>query len=287
MNKIENISWQRGANALVGKVRKAIIPAAGYGTRSLPITKVLPKEMFPICGKPAIHYIVEEAVMSGIEEILIIVSRNKNMILDYFDESLELEYFLIQTNKSHLLNKISRPDVNIQYIRQPYAKGLGDAVSLGEKFVGDEPVAILLPDDIFLYEKKPALAQLIDVYEELNASTIAVQKVEKELLKNYGVIKEKKVSDCIYEIKDIVEKPQSNPPSDLAVCGRYVLEPKLFSYLRKTLPDASGEIQLTDALRKLIKKKNCYAKELQAERYDIGSDKEYYQLIKRLNETNK
>ncbi|MGO4889381.1 UTP--glucose-1-phosphate uridylyltransferase [Anaerobacillus sp. MEB173] len=268
----------------MSKIKKAVIPAAGYGTRSLPITKVIPKEMFPICGRPAIHYIVEEAALAGIKEILIVVSRNKNMILDYFDASLELEYFLEQMNKKHLLEKINIPNVNIQYVRQPYAKGLGDAVRLSKSFVGNEPFAILLPDDIFLSKKETALEQLMKVYDEFSTSTIAVQKVKREFLKNYGVIKEERVSEGVYNVVDIVEKPLSNPPSDLAVCGRYILEPEIFSLLEMVAPDPSGELQLTDALKQLVLTKSCIAKQLNAERFDIGSEKDYINLIQRLNQ---
>ncbi|OLO35876.1 UTP--glucose-1-phosphate uridylyltransferase [Alkalihalophilus pseudofirmus] len=264
------------------KIKKAIIPAAGYGTRSLPITKVLPKEMFPINGKPAIHYVVEEAVASGIEEILIVVSRNKNMIIDYFDRSLELETFLAETNKHHLLEKLSVPEAHIQFVRQPYAKGLGDALELGKPFINDEPFAVLLPDDLFI-EKEQSLKQLIKVYEKFNSNVIGVQKVKKELLKNYGVIKEKNISTGLHEVVGIVEKPQTSPPSNLAVVGRYVLHPDIFSFLMKTKPGVGGEIQLTDALKEMLKERNCYGYEVSGERYDIGSHKDYYKLLKKMN----
>jgi UTP--glucose-1-phosphate uridylyltransferase len=266
------------------KIKKAIIPAAGYGTRSLPITKVIPKEMFPIAGKPAIHYIVEEAVQSGIEEILIVVSRNKNMILDYFDRSLELEAFLEKKNKSYLLDKDHIPNIGIQYVRQPYAEGLGDAIKLGRKFIGNDPFAVLLPDDIFLCPKKAALAQLIDVYSTYETPLIVLEKVKTELLSNYGVIREKKLSDRLYEVIDIVEKPKSSPPSNLAVSGRYIFNDSIFSYLDKVTKGAGGEIQLTDAIKLLLKEQRCLGLEVIGERFDIGTDKDYIKLIKKLSD---
>lgn len=265
------------------KIRKAIIPAAGYGTRSLPITKVVPKEMFPILGKPAIHYIVEEAVASGIEEILIVVSRNKNMILDYFDRSLELEAFLEKANKENLLKKINLPKVHIQYVRQPYAEGLGDAIYLGKQFVEGEPFAVLLPDDIFVCSKKPALKQLVDLYNDYNSPVIALQKVKKDLLKNYGVIKEKKLLGNIYKIIDIIEKPEDSPPSNLAVCGRYILEPSIFSSLNAITKGTNGELQLTDAIKALIKTQKFYGVKIKGERFDIGNEKDYIKLINKFS----
>ncbi|OIJ10378.1 UTP--glucose-1-phosphate uridylyltransferase [Anaerobacillus alkalilacustris] len=264
------------------KITKAIIPAAGYGTRSLPITKVIPKEMFPIAGKPAIHYIVEEAIRAGIEEILIVVSRNKNMILDYFDRSLELEAFLEKKNKQHLLKRSALPNIHIQYVRQPYAEGLGDAIKLGKHFVGSQPFAVLLPDDIFVCPKQGALEQLVDAYHTYRSSLVALKKVRKDLLVNYGVIKEKQLAEKLYEVVDIVEKPKSSPPSDLAVSGRYIFEPSIFSFLDTVSRGAGGEIQLTDAIKALVMEEKCYGVEVYGERYDIGSEKEYVKLINRM-----
>ncbi|MBM7096066.1 UTP--glucose-1-phosphate uridylyltransferase [Bacillus sp. H-16] len=262
-------------------VRKAIIPAAGYGTRSLPITKVLPKEMFPIAGKPAIHYIVEEAVAAGIEEVLIIVSRNKNVILDYFDRSLELEAFLAINNKEYLLEKTTLPKVHIQYIRQPFARGLGDAVLLGERFAHGEPFAVLLPDDFFVTGGGVgALEQLVERFYKTGKSTVAVQKMEKAALHQYGVIKPGQAqSGEASDITDIVEKPKVDPPSDLAVCGRYVFTPELFSCLHSVLPGAGGEIQLTDGIRSMLKTSPCEALEVKGTRFDLGKEEEYYRLI--------
>lgn len=264
------------------KVKKAIIPAAGYGTRSLPITKVLPKEMFPVNGKPAIHYIVEEAVAAGIEEILIVVSRNKNMILDYFDRSLELETFLEKTNKLHLLDVTFSPNIHIQYVRQPFAEGLGDAVALGKRFVGNEPFAVLLPDDIFLSPKTAPIAQLINTFNKYESTVIGLQSVDLDFLKNYGVIKEKKINEGLYQVLDIVEKPKTAPPSNLAVTGRYIFNSSIFSFLEKVGKGAGGEIQLTDAIKALLAVENCFGINIVGDRYDIGSEKDYVSLINKL-----
>lgn len=261
-------------------IKKAIIPAAGYGTRSLPITKVIPKEMFPIKGKPAIHYIVEEAASSGIEEILIIVSRNKNMIIDYFDRSLELEAFLEKNHKLHLLENMSIPNVHIQFVRQPFAKGLGDAIKLGKPFINDEPFAVLLPDDLFI-GKKPSLQRLIDQYKKVQSNIIGLKKIESAFIHNYGVIDGKRLNQRLHEITNLIEKPQKTPPSNLAIVGRYVLHPTIFDYLNKGNEGTGGEIQLTDSLRDMLREQKCYGYELIEDRYDIGSEIEYFNLLKR------
>ncbi|MCA0987848.1 UTP--glucose-1-phosphate uridylyltransferase [Guptibacillus algicola] len=263
-------------------IKKAVIPAAGYGTRSLPITKVIPKEMFPICGKPAIHYVVEEAVASGIEEILIVISRTKNLIMDYFDHSLELEAFLERVNKTHLLKKTQVPNVHIQYVRQSHAKGLGDAISLAKPFTGDEPFAVLLPDDIFL--GTPALSELIEVYKKNKANVIAVKEVADEYLKDYGVIEGKLKSDGVYDITDIVEKPTSNPPSNLAVTGRYVFTSSIYQKLNQLHPGTGGEIQLTDAIRDVLGSEKCLARVSSGKRFDIGKEEEYIKLIQSIHQ---
>lgn len=259
-------------------IKKAIIPAAGYGTRSLPITKVLPKEMFPIGGKPAIHLVVEEAQAAGIEEILIIVSRSKNIIIDYFDRSLELELFLKQSNKAHLLKKIELPKVNIHYVRQEYAKGLGDAISLGETFVDDEPFAVLLPDDIYI-DKHYGISELINVYNEKNSNVLAINEVPEEYLKNYGVIQGKQLSESLYSIESIIEKPLKNPPSNFAVTGRYIFKPSVFSFLKQVKPGEGNEIQLTDAILLMLEHDYFYAKVCEGERYDIGRYEDYIKLV--------
>jgi UTP--glucose-1-phosphate uridylyltransferase len=262
-------------------IKKAIIPAAGYGTRSLPITKVLPKEMFPIKGKPAIHYIVEEAAASGIEEILIIVSRSKNMIIDYFDRSIELETFLEKNNKLHLLQEMTIPNIHIQFVRQPIARGLGDALSLAKPFVNNEPFAVLLPDDVFV-ETEPGLRKLINIYKKRRGSVVGVKKVPTHLLHNYGVINGEAITQQLFEVTDLIEKPQNDPPSNLAVVGRYVLDPDIFSYIENVKPGSGGEIQLTDAIKAMLEDKKCYAQELLGDRYDIGSELGYFELLKRM-----
>ncbi|GAA0340596.1 UTP--glucose-1-phosphate uridylyltransferase [Bacillus carboniphilus] len=264
-------------------IKKAIIPAAGYGTRCLPITKVIPKEMFPIGEKPAIQYIVEEAMNSGIEEILMVVSRAKNIIVDYFDHSLELEAFLARKNKKYLLEELEFPKIQIHYTRQPYAKGLGDAVLLGKQFAQGDPVAVLLPDDIVVAKRTPALQQLVNVYNQTGGSVIGLKKVPSEFLKKYGVIKGQLIGNETIKIGDIVEKPQENPPSNLAVVGRYIFTPEIFSFLEKIAPGKDEEYQLTDAIKELIGDKNVFGRIIDGDRYDIGNIDEYVQLINNLH----
>ncbi|MFF2448551.1 UTP--glucose-1-phosphate uridylyltransferase [Neobacillus sp. NPDC058068] len=266
-------------------VRKAIIPAAGYGTRSLPITKAIPKEMFPLGLKPAIHYIVEEAANSGIEQLLIITSKSKDMIIDYFDYSLELDTFLKNQNKEHLVEKLALPKVEILYIRQPYASGLGDAIRLGKDFVGNEPFGVLLPDDIIIPQKIPALKELIDVHKETHGSVIALKQVHQDCLKDYGVIQGKDSPDFI-NIQDIVEKPINNPPSNLAVVGRYIFTPEIFQSLDTVKKGVGGEIQLTDAIKGLLASESVFGKVISGDRYDIGKLAEYVQLMNILSRDN-
>lgn len=269
-------------------VKKAVIPAAGYGTRQLPITKVLPKEMFPIGGRPAIDYIIEEAEKSGIEEILIIFSRFKNMIMDYYDRSLELETFLEYKNKSHLLKKTWPPNVHIQYIRQAFANGLGDAVKLAKHFVGNDAFAVMLPDEIIINNDKPPLQQLIDVHNKHTGFVVALQQEEQKELKNYGVIDGEQIDYGLYKLKNIIEKPQHNPPSNLAVVGRYVFDSKIFPFLEKQTPGINGEIQLTDAMKELLmKEKNGYGIEVEGERFDIGKEGEYIKIQNKMAKNKK
>ncbi|WP_160726182.1 UTP--glucose-1-phosphate uridylyltransferase [Bacillus sp. USDA818B3_A] len=260
-------------------VRKAIIPAAGYGTRTLPITKVLPKEMLPICGKPAIDYLVQEAINSGIEQILIVVSRSKNMILDYYDRSVELETYLEEKGKNHLLKEVSLPDVHFQYVRQTYARGLGDAILLGKHFVGNEPFAVLLPDEIIMSDQQPPLGQLIEMYKKYKGNIVGVKKMNKELLGSYGVIQPDPLGEKEYKLNDIIEKPQADPPSDLAVVGRYVFDPAIFHYLHKVNPGIGGEIQLTDAIKEMAQDYTSYGLEIEGKSYDISKSSEYVKLI--------
>ncbi|MEH7381668.1 UTP--glucose-1-phosphate uridylyltransferase [Bacillus sp. JJ1533] len=264
-------------------IKKAIIPAAGFGTRGLPMTKVLPKEMLPIAGRPAIDYIVEEAVKAGIEQILMIVSRTKNLIVDYYDRSLELEAFLEQQNKKHLLNTLELPKVKIYYMRQFYPKGLGHAVLLAKEFVGNDPFAILLPDEIYLSTKQNPLEELIDSYNEYGKNVIALQQVDEEYLKSYGVIQvEKKEKDNLYKISDIVEKPKTNPPSNLAVTGRYILKPDIFSCLEQTKPGVGSEVQLTDAIKMMLQSESAYGLEVASERFDIAKEADYVRLVQKI-----
>ncbi|MEH7239223.1 UTP--glucose-1-phosphate uridylyltransferase [Bacillus sp. JJ1562] len=260
-------------------VTKAIIPAAGFGTRSLPITNVLPKEMFPIGVKPAIHYVVEEAEKAGIEQLLIILSRSKNMIVDYFDDSLGLEAFLERENKQHLLKKHSIPKIQIYYTRQPYPKGLGDAIHLGKSFIGNDPFAVLLPDDIIISEEKPAIKQLIDEYKSQKSSVLGLNKVENEHLEKYGVIKGKKEKKELIEIKDVIEKPKTDPPSNLAIIGRYVFTPDIYHYLGRLKPGVGGEYQLTDAIKNMLVDHSIFGKVINGKRYDIGNADEYINLL--------
>lgn len=263
-------------------VKKAVIPAAGYGTRNLPITKVLPKEMFPICGRPAIDYIVQEAIEAGIEEILIVLSRSKTMIMDYFDRSLELETFLNTNGKSHLLPLLQQPNVHIQYVRQSYASGLGDAIRLAERFVNNDPFAVLLPDQFFVNEKNNALRKIIEAYNEHETNIIGVKEVRKEDLKLYGVIEGLEVSDGLYNMIDIIEKPQINPPSNLAVIGRYVFTPEIFSFLHQTSPGIGNEVQLTDAIKKMLLTHPVKAQVLTMDCFDLGKEAEYVALLQQL-----
>jgi len=260
-----------------GKIRKAVIPAAGMGTRFLPATKAQPKEMLPIVDKPAIQYIIEEAVQSGIEEILIITGRNKRSIEDHFDRSVELEIILKEQGKYELLNLVEEiADVTIHYVRQKEAKGLGHAVLCAKQFVGNEPFAVLLGDDI-IDASVPCLKQMMSVYEDCPGSILGVQEVPQDKVCNYGIVKPKLVKHNLWQAVDLVEKPATNEaPSRLAVLGRYILQPEIFDILENTQPGKGGEIQLTDALRTLAMGKNSvYAYNFEGRRYDVG-DKQGY-----------
>lgn len=253
------------------KVRTAVIPAAGLGTRFLPATKAQPKEMLPIVDKPCIQYIIEEAIDSGIEDILIITGRNKRAIEDHFDRAVELELTLKAQGKYDLLGlvrELSR--VTIHYVRQKEPKGLGHAVLCAKHFVGDEPFAVLLGDDIMDAEV-PVLKQLMDVYEDCGGSVLGVQEVPREKVSSYGVVKPVPVKDHLWRAEDLVEKPSlAEAPSRLAVLGRYIITPEIFSILEKTEPGRGGEIQLTDALKKLAEREPVFAYEFEGRRYDSG-----------------
>ena len=256
------------------KIRKAIIPAAGLGTRFLPATKAQPKEMLPIVDTPAIQFIVEEAVASGIEELLIITGRNKRSIEDHFDRSLELEMQLKEHGKYDMLKMVEEiSDIQIHFIRQKEARGLGHAVLCARQFVGAEPFAVLLGDDL-VDAKVPCLAQLIDVYEDYGGSVLGVQQVPQSQVSRYGIVAPRQVKPNVWQAIDLVEKPEAEKaPSRLAVLGRYVLTPAIFDILEHTKPGAGEEIQLTDAICELARKEEGYAYRFEGRRYDIG-DKE-------------
>lgn len=255
------------------KIKKAVIPAAGLGTRFLPATKAQPKEMLPIVDKPTIQYIIEEAVASGIEEILIITGRNKKCIEDHFDKSVELELELEKSGKQEMLKLVREISdmVDIHYIRQKEPKGLGHAISCAKTFVGNEPFAVLLGDDLVYNEEKPCLKQLIDCYNEYNTSILGVQTVDEKDVDKYGIIKGIHIEGRVHKVRGLVEKPAvEEAPSNIAILGRYIITPQIFKILEETKPGRGGEIQLTDALSKLIGEEAIYAYEFEGTRYDIG-----------------
>lgn len=253
-------------------VKKAIIPAAGLGTRFLPATKSQPKEMLPIVDKPTLQYIIEEAINSGIEEILIITGRNKKSIEDHFDKSVELELELEQKGKIEMLDMVRDISnmVNIHYIRQKEPKGLGHAIHCAKSFIGNEPFAVLLGDDI-VDNEKPCLKQLINAYDEYKTSILGVQEVAHEDTCKYGILDVKHIEDRVYKVKDMVEKPAiEEAPSNVAILGRYIITPAIFDILEKQEPGKGGEIQLTDALKTLGKQEAIYAYNFEGRRYDVG-----------------
>ena len=255
------------------KIRKAIIPAAGLGTRFLPATKAQPKEMLPIVDKPTIQYIIEEAVASGIEEILIITGRSKKCIEDHFDKSVELELELEKSGKEEMLKMVRDISdmVDIHFIRQKEPKGLGHAISCAKTFVGNEPFAVILGDDIVYNEGKPCLKQLIDCYDEYNTSVLGVQTVAAKDVNKYGIVNGIHIEDRVYKVKGLVEKPAvEEAPSNVAILGRYIITPRIFKILEETKPGKGGEIQLTDALLNLISEEAMYAYDFEGKRYDVG-----------------
>ena len=259
-------------------ITKAVIPAAGLGTRFLPATKACPKEMLPIVDKPTIQYIIEEALDSGIKDILIISGHNKRAIEDHFDRNPELELNLQEHGKTELLEQVKAiADVNIHYIRQKEPKGLGHAILCAKAFVGDEPFAVLLGDDVVYNDDNPCLKQLIDVYNATGSSVLGCQTVPQEKVSSYGIVASEATDNKrIFKVDDMVEKPAvAEAPSRLAVLGRYVITPEIFKILEHTAPGRGGEIQLTDALKVLAKEQNMYAYDFVGRRYDVG-DKEGY-----------
>jgi UTP--glucose-1-phosphate uridylyltransferase len=254
-------------------VKKAIIPAAGLGTRFLPATKAQPKEMLPIVDKPTIQYIVEEAVNAGIEDILIITGRNKRAIEDHFDKSFELEVTLEQKGKDELLKMVKEISdmVNIHYIRQKEPKGLGHAIYCAKSFIKDEPFAVLLGDDV-VYSEKPCILQLMEEYEKYEGTILGVQKISWEDVDKYGIVNGERLEDKIYSVRDLIEKPQQkDAPSNIAILGRYVINPGIFEILENTKPGAGGEVQLTDALKELALREKMYAYDFDGKRYDVGN----------------
>ncbi|MDQ0899986.1 MULTISPECIES: UTP--glucose-1-phosphate uridylyltransferase GalU [unclassified Paenibacillus] len=259
------------------KIRKAIIPAAGLGTRFLPATKAQPKEMLPIVDKPAIQYIVEEAIESGIEDIIIVTGRNKRAIEDHFDKSVELEMMLEEKGSTQLLEIVQSVSnlADVHYIRQKQPLGLGHAILCARKFIGDEPFAVLLGDDI-LQSSPPGLKQMMDIYEQSETSVIAVQEVPWEDVSKYGIVSPSSSLDKYQLIEDLVEKPdRDQAPSNLAVIGRYIIMPEIFGILERQEPGRGGEIQLTDALRVLNRQQQMAAYLMQAKRYDVGDKMGY------------
>ncbi|MFQ3581715.1 MAG: UTP--glucose-1-phosphate uridylyltransferase GalU [Chloracidobacterium sp.] len=253
------------------KIRKAIFPAAGLGTRFLPATKAQPKEMLPLVDKPLIQYGVEEAILSGIEQVIIVTGRGKNAIEDHFDISFELEQLLREKGKLDLLEQVQEiSKINVSYVRQKQALGLGHAVLVARELVGDEPFAVILGDDI-VDSKVPCLRQMIDIYERYGRSVIGTARVEGEAISRFGVLAVDPIEDRVYKIRDMVEKPPfAEAPSNLAIIGRYILMPEIFDLLEKTPKGAGGEIQLTDAMRALLREQAMYAHEFSGIRHDAG-----------------
>jgi len=255
------------------KIRKAVIPAAGLGTRFLPATKAQPKEMLPIVDKPTIQFIVEEAIQSGIEDIIIVTGRNKRAIEDHFDRSVELEAFLEKNNKDELLDLVQdiAKMAEIYYVRQKEALGLGHAIYSARKFIGDEPFAVLLGDDV-IYSEVPVLRQMMNQYERYGASIVGVQEVPLQDTSKYGIVDGEKFADRLYRAKNMVEKPRSEdaPKTHLAIMGRYILNPDIFDILSVLPSGKGGEIQLTDGIKELGRYQEILAYEFEGRRYDVG-----------------
>lgn len=256
------------------RIRKAVIPAAGYGTRFLPVTKAIPKEMIPIVDKPVIQYIVEEAQQSGIEEILIITGHGKRAIEDHFDTNIDLELQLRQQGKDQLLHLVQDiSSINIHYIRQKHMRGLGDAIRCAESFIDNEPFAVLLGDDVVYNPEQPALKQMMDAFSRLGATMLGCQEVPQELVSRYGIVQGQPTDDDrVVKLIDMVEKPAvDEAPSRLAALGRYILTPDIFEILRRVQPGKGGEIQLTDALRLMADREVVYAYTFSGRSYDTGN----------------
>lgn len=261
------------------KITKAVIPAAGFGTRFLPATKAIPKEMLPIIDKPTIQYIAEEAIESGITDLLIIVSRSKDAIVNHFDKAFELEAILERDSKAEMLKAVRdvSDKINVHFIRQQEQKGLGHAVLHAKTFAGNEPFAVMLGDDVVANDK-PCLKQLTEQFEKVNASILGVQKVGMEHVSKYGIVDAQKVDGRLYKMKGMIEKPSpEKAPSDIAALGRYILTPAIFDCLERTPKGAGGEIQLTDAIVMLNETEDVYAYDFEGKRYDIGNKQGFLQ----------
>ncbi len=255
------------------QIKNAVIPAAGFGTRMLPATKSQPKEMLPIVDKPTIQYVIEEAVASGIEDIILIVGRDKRAIEDHFDYSFELEYTLEKTGKLDLLKEVRQISdmVRIHYVRQKEPLGLGHAIYCAKMHVGNAPFAVLLPDDLIISDK-PAIRQMIDVYDESKGAVLAVKRVAEQQVSSYGILDAEEIDKQLFMVRDMVEKPSpAEAPSNLAVMGRYILSPEIFSILENLPPGKNNEIQLTDAIRVLNKTRQVYGYAYEGQRYDVGN----------------
>lgn len=266
------ITYETGGRKGMKKIKKAIIPAAGLGTRFLPATKAMPKEMLPIVDKPTIQYIVEEAIASGIEDIIIVTGKGKRAIEDHFDYAPEIEQILIEKGKLDILNEVqySSKLADIHYIRQKEPKGLGHAVWCARNFIGNEPFAVLLGDDI-VQSTVPCLKQLILQYENTHSSVLGVQKVSDDETSRYGIIDYSYKDERLYQVNNLVEKPEPGfAPSKLAIMGRYILTPEIFMFLEQQKIGAGGEIQLTDAIQQLNKVQNVFAYDFEGIRYDVG-----------------
>ena len=255
------------------QIRKAVFPAAGLGTRFLPATKAQPKEMLPLVDKPTIQYVMEEAVASGLSDIVIVTGRNKRAIEDHFDAAFELEYYLNDRGKMEELAQIKTISdlASVSYVRQKEPLGLGHAILCARSLVGDEPFGVFLGDDIIGETQVPCMRQLLDVYERLGGPVIAIERVAKSRIQQYGVIAGRNIGGNVWQIDDLVEKPKpEEAPSDLAIIGRYVLTPDIFPILAETAADARGEIQLTDALREMHRRRPMYAVAFEGKRFDTG-----------------
>lgn len=255
------------------KIRKAIIPAAGLGTRFLPATKAQPKEMLPIVDKPTLQYIIEEAVKSGIEDIIIVTGRNKSSIENHFDRNIELELALEAGGKQDLLDIVHEATnlANIHYIRQKEPKGLGHAILTAKNFIGNEPFAVLLGDDIVV-SQEPCLGQLMNAYNSYKTTILGVQEVDRSQVNKYGIVDAIPIEDRITKVRGLVEKPKvEDSPSNIAILGRYIITPRIFHYLETQTPGAGGEIQLTDALKRLAEEEAMYAYNFKGKRYDVGN----------------